>query len=332
MKTAKPSGVCKITTSNRRSISSINNKQQQQETNFELLPCDIDNHSDTTVAGSNFVPIFFTSQTCTVTPFSTEYNAINDIQICSAATMTTLPTGEKVILIFGQSLWFGNRMERSLINPNQCRAYGIKICDDPTDTHRNLGIEIGDDFIPMQMRGTICCFESYCPTNDQIETYRKIVLSDEEKWDPNANIFMQSSREGERDKSVKEICRIESIISSKMSIDVPYEYDRMIGSINVVHSEFLVDSLVANITVESRKMTISSTFSSRRHSEFSAEEVSRKWSISLRRAKTTLGATTQHNCRTALMPLSKRYRTNLISQFKRIRCKLFTDTLFHSTK
>ena len=58
--------------------------------------------------------------------------------------------GETLILMFGQGLWFGDRMQRSLINPNQCRAFGIKICDDPTDPHRDLGIELDDNnFIPM---------------------------------------------------------------------------------------------------------------------------------------------------------------------------------------
>ena len=41
--------------------------------------------------------------------------------------------GEAIILIFGQGLWFGNRMEKTLINLNKCRAFGIPIFDDPTD-------------------------------------------------------------------------------------------------------------------------------------------------------------------------------------------------------
>ena len=49
--------------------------------------------------------------------------------------------GEVMILIFGQGLWFGNRMEKTLINPNQCRDFGILICDDPTDQHMPLGTE-----------------------------------------------------------------------------------------------------------------------------------------------------------------------------------------------
>ena len=42
---------------------------------------------------------------------------------------------------FGKGLWFGNKIKKPLINPNQCQKFGIKICDDSTDTHRKLGIE-----------------------------------------------------------------------------------------------------------------------------------------------------------------------------------------------
>ena len=63
------------------------------------------------------------------------------IQICSGATAYTLDSGEVIILIFGQGLWFGERMHKSLINPYQCRAFGISLCDDPTDPSCDMGIQ-----------------------------------------------------------------------------------------------------------------------------------------------------------------------------------------------
>ena len=77
--------------------------------------------------------------------------------------------GEVIILIFDQGLWFGNRMEKILINPNQCRAFCIKICDNPTNQHRPLGIE--SDFnthISMSMVVYICGFINRYPTYDEI--------------------------------------------------------------------------------------------------------------------------------------------------------------------
>ena len=69
----------------------------------------------------------------------------------------TLDSGDVVILEFGQGLWFGNSMEKSLINPNQYLKFGIQICNDLTDTHRKLVIEASEDlFIPMTMEVSTC--------------------------------------------------------------------------------------------------------------------------------------------------------------------------------
>ena len=53
------------------------------------------------------------------------------------------------------------------------------------------------------------------------------------------------------------------------------------------------------------------------------------WGIGLSKAKATLEATTQENVRSAILPLTRRYRTDLMSQkLKRLRAKFYTDTLF----
>ena len=92
---------------------------------FNPAMSEIDNHADTHVFGKNFRPIYFTSEVCSVTPFLDEYKEQENVRICTGATAYETKFGETIILQFGQALWFGNRMEKSLINPNQCRAYGI---------------------------------------------------------------------------------------------------------------------------------------------------------------------------------------------------------------
>jgi len=85
---------------------------------------------------------------------------VNDIPICTAATAVELDTEETIILQFGQGLWFGDRLNHSLINPNQCRSYGISVCDDPTDPNRDIGMELpANYFLPFRMRGTTCLLE-----------------------------------------------------------------------------------------------------------------------------------------------------------------------------
>ena len=61
-----------------------------------------------------------------------------NVPICTGVTALTLDSGGVVILYFGQGLWFGNRMEKLPINPNQRQKFGIQICDDPTNPRRKL--------------------------------------------------------------------------------------------------------------------------------------------------------------------------------------------------
>ena len=82
----------------------------------------------------------YTRKQCTVTPFIPEYPETNDVFIFTGATDFDTKKIKTDLLVFGQGLWFWNRMRKSLINPNQCRAFGVMICDDYTDNYRSIGI------------------------------------------------------------------------------------------------------------------------------------------------------------------------------------------------
>ena len=92
-----------------------------------------------------------------------------NVPICTGVTALTLDSWERLIMGFGQGLWFGNRMGKSLINPNQCQKFGIKICDEPTNPHRKLGIEAAEDMFDLEpifdqynsLRKSALCLHSY---------------------------------------------------------------------------------------------------------------------------------------------------------------------------
>lgn len=132
--------VCKIKTNNRRACA-IQVSPLAAATQYETpLPTEMDNHADTHCFGQNFIVLEYTRQKCSVAPFLAEYDETQDIDIVTGATAVDLEDGSTVICVFGQGLWFGDRMEKSLINPNQCRHYGVYLCDDPTDPNRPLAI------------------------------------------------------------------------------------------------------------------------------------------------------------------------------------------------
>ncbi len=82
--------------------------------------------------GMNFVPIYFTGKICNVAPFLSNLPNQQGVQICSGATAYDDGDGGTYIFVINEALWFGEKMQ----NPNQVRAYGISLCNDPTDPNQ----------------------------------------------------------------------------------------------------------------------------------------------------------------------------------------------------
>jgi len=73
--------------------------------------------------------------------------------------------------------------------------------------------------------------------------------------------------------------------------------------------------------------------SNKRHSQVTSEQLSERWNIGLTQAKNTLQVTTQRGIRSAILPLSRRYRTDRMYNQRRLRNqKFYTDTLFGKCK
>ena len=117
-------------------------------------------------------------------PFLPNYSKKIDAPIITGATAVDLKNGLTVALIFGQGLWFGDRMDKSLINPNQYRHNKILVCDDPTDNYRDIGLTIDDNiFIPMGMEGTTYGFDSLSTTLEEMASCKRITASHKNEWD-----------------------------------------------------------------------------------------------------------------------------------------------------
>ena len=100
------------------------------------------------------------------------------------------------------------------------------------------------------------------------------------------------------------------------------KFDRLISSVNLN----LTNQPQESITKQAK---VKAVYSEKRHSGVSVKELSKMWGIGLSRAKATLEATTQEDIRLVILPLTPRYRTDLMSEnLKRLRAKFYTDTLF----
>ena len=165
-------------------------------TSSSAINCELDSHADTCVAGSNFVMLEEADSYISVYPYSDEYPAINNIPIASVATAWTHPTtGRTYLLVFHQALYFGTRMNHSLICPNQLRANGITVSDAPRQfdfksTHSiSVPFEHGTVEIPIGMKGIMSGFDTYLPSTADLEALPRLIMTSTAPWDPHSNSY-----------------------------------------------------------------------------------------------------------------------------------------------
>ena len=160
-----------------------------------------DSHADTCALGSNFLLVETTEWTCTVQPFHKEYAAQDNIPVVTGATAYDDPaTGETVILIFHQSLWFGSSLENSLICPQQVRSYGVSMCDDPYDPNRPLGMKCEDGtVIPFNVKKSMIGVTTRCPSLQEYESCRHLVMTSPQIWDPTSKDLPHHSQDAHVD-------------------------------------------------------------------------------------------------------------------------------------
>ena len=150
-----------------------------------MAKCKLDTRADTICAGKNFRALSLKGQTCDVLGFHQSFESLHDIPLAQVATGVTLENGKTVILVINEALYFGSQMDHSLVNPNQIRAYGIDVSDNPFDRERDFGIQYDECFIPFATEGSTVYFDTFVPTDYQLEALRHIELTSDDKWNPN---------------------------------------------------------------------------------------------------------------------------------------------------
>ena len=89
-----------------------------------------DTNADTCVLGANFVVLSVSHRSADVYPYDKAYKPIANVPIVSGGTAWDDPiTGNTFILVFNESLFYGNKLDHSLLNPNQLRFHGVDLWD-----------------------------------------------------------------------------------------------------------------------------------------------------------------------------------------------------------
>ena len=86
---------------------------------------ELDSHADTCCSGWNTVLLEESGRKVDVNSFTPEHESLNDIPIgTSCGAYDCDKTGETYLLIWHESLYFGDRLPMTLVNPNQVRDSG----------------------------------------------------------------------------------------------------------------------------------------------------------------------------------------------------------------
>jgi hypothetical protein len=157
-----------------------------------------DTNADTCCLGKNFIVLTPTFRTADVYAYDASIKPIENVPIVTGATAYDDPvTGHTYILVFHESLYYGDKLDHTLINPNQVRSYGIPFWDNPFDSARSLSIDVNDDLqIPLRTIGTKVAFRTRVPTAYELENSDHIHMTSAHPWNPTDVTMVQATHQG----------------------------------------------------------------------------------------------------------------------------------------
>jgi len=171
-----------LITQNKRNVSRVSSLDINYPGELASCRVELDTHADT--CGLNEVArvLEYSGQVVEVSGFANTMQPLSDIPIVKAAVAYDCPkTGETVILIINQGLYFGKQLSHILFNPNQLRAYNIKVNDIPkhfsSSSSHSIIIEEEKLEIPLKLKGIISYFDVRTPTETELMNCSHIILT-----------------------------------------------------------------------------------------------------------------------------------------------------------
>jgi hypothetical protein len=321
----------------------------------------MDSMADTSCAGSNWRVIEETGFTCDVYPFKEGYEAVKDVPIATCATLVEGERGGDFILIGHEMLYFGQEMKRSLLNQNQIREHirhnQGRVQDDYTRVDEDFGIITNELFVPFNMDGSAVYFESRVPSQSEMDNLPHFVITSKDRWDPHGRPLRVGQLEtGIPTNRGRDEFNYNGALWDVSPILVESELrERIIQSVNVkewyekgdtyeniqkFYEKRSSQAGAAYARRESygnarqglygkRSSQAGAVYARHRHTIVSAETLSKLWNIGLETAQRTLRVTTQNGLRTAVHPITRRYRVDhLHLHRRRLHTTFYTDTMF----
>lgn len=319
-------------TTKRRNVKSVhNNNQNLEPDDGELAVNECDTNADTCCLGKNFKIIQYTNRHADVYAYDTQIAPNKNVPIVSGATAyDDEVSGTTFILVFHESLYYGKTLDHSLINPNQCRMYGIDVNDNPFDRNNDMGLKVTNDlFIPLKTNGTKILFTSRCPTQAELESCVHVDMTSKISWNPEKVTLGQISIDNTSTTRMRY-----SEEHQKHEYQDPKSDEAILHSVNpvLIHLNQLVTKQISeesSYRTSTQDIPKKKTFmSTDRHRRLDAEQLAENFMVGTKRAQMTIDVTTQRGTRSAIMPISRRYRMDRYFDLKRLQGKFASDTLW----
>ena len=279
---------------------------------------EMDTNADTTCIGMNFVILSYTQRVAQVFAYDPSLPP-TEVPIVSGATAYDCPiTSVTYILVVNEALYYGTRLDHSLWNPNQVRSFGNPVWDNPFDPDKPLGIDLAEVFIPLQTNGTKLLFKTRAPTARELETCVHINVTSKVPWEPQAVQLSQVQTTSQTCDEYDPRSN-ESELSSIDPLMEPSNW-RQVQQVQIYDAR-------------SQDVPVRATYqSSERHPRATPEQLSEHFGISVQRASATMRATLQRGTRSAILPLSRRYRADRMYDAPVLKGKFSTDTAYFPCK
>lgn len=178
----------------KRSISKVLTKVNND---IKICNAELDTYADTCGVNNVACILECTGQVAEVSGFVNSLETIQDIPIVKATVAYDYPeSGETIILVINQALYYDNQLDNILLNPNQMRFHGLIVNNIPKHLSQgksSYSIFIEDETlcIPLNLNGIISYFSVQTPTTSEAE------------WNPYSNLFQ--GRESELEGSENNI-------------------------------------------------------------------------------------------------------------------------------
>jgi hypothetical protein len=301
----------------------------------------LDSWADTSCSGRHcHVMEFVEGKTVTAKGFANHLPSTPDLPIANVAYAYDAPTGEIFILVVNNSIYMGEKMEDSLLCPNQSEENGVRIDLRPKmyypeeATAQTISVMTEPPHLfPLRHHGPLPYIPIRRPTEEEMQDCVHLELTSRDDWDP----YSPSSAVSTMLRTMRH-CKNPPTITQEV---------QTIGDICVISTELMgygigevleANQEMFNVTPADGEFDVysmQSAIASRKSDTLTPEDLSRLWHIGIKTARRTLAATT-HQCLRTTGLLTRRFRTdqahNRYTRLSTRQGNFYVDTLFSKVK